>query len=522
MDFKIQLNFRNSSSVYLSDAKKHAKKFDDFKEADSNKKINSLTVSQEALRRKSSSFLKVWEIVKSWKGTEILLNDDPIDQKELNSITDVINCNSEYHKAVIQEDHCKIRDDIEGWGCKFLNSIARHSPNRYYWRNSNHNWYDFGHFEEEYKWKVDKQKIKEVLKREARLKNLNLCSVFNLETVFKHVDTLPDEINVEESESWEIKYEESIDGNTLEKKPIGIKPHQNNGSSSSSLSISFGAQKEEEEKDESTENNRHIPDVEYEDIGGIDGILQKIREAIEIPFLKPELIKHLGIQPHKGVLLAGPPGTGKTLIAKAIANQVNAHFISIKGPELLSKWHGQSEENLRKVFEEARINSPSIIFFDEIDSIAQERSNEESLRFDSRFVNQLLTLMDGLEEFEDVRIIATTNRIELLDKALLRPGRFDYKIEVTKPDLKGCLEILKIHTKDMPIDSNFNLELFSAKLLGLTGAEIAYITRESAYNCLRRSINGLEPRSINEINEEHLSNFNISRNDFEKALKSLK
>jgi SpoVK/Ycf46/Vps4 family AAA+-type ATPase len=194
------------------------------------------------------------------------------------------------------------------------------------------------------------------------------------------------------------------------------------------------------------------------------------------------------VKPHKGILLYGPPGCGKTLIAKAIANEVKAHFISIRGPELLSKYYGQSEENLRDIFGEARYLQPSIIFFDEIDSVAQRRSGEEYLRFESRFVNQLLTLMDGIEDYENVCVIASTNRAELMDEALLRPGRFDYMLEVRKPTRHGCYKIFALHTRNMPISRDFDMKRFSEKLEGLSGADIAFIAREGAYNCLRETI----------------------------------
>jgi SpoVK/Ycf46/Vps4 family AAA+-type ATPase len=277
----------------------------------------------------------------------------------------------------------------------------------------------------------------------------------------------------------------------------------------------------EEKKDEEDEKkNRNIPKVTFSEIGGLGDVLIKIREIIELPMKLPELFIYLGIIPHKGILLFGPPGCGKTLIAKAIAHEINAHFINIKGPELLSKYHGQSEENLRNIFDEAKKLQPSIIFFDEIDAIAQNRSSDETLRFDSRFVNQLLTLMDGVEDYGNIRVIASTNRPELLDNALLRPGRFDYQLEISKPTLQGCKEIFNIYTKKMPIDNKFNTELFPEKLFGFTGADIAFIIRESAYNCIRRNIDIEE--TITKEQDVNYETLIIDENDFELALKMIK
>jgi len=310
-----------------------------------------------------------------------------------------------------------------------------------------------------------------------------LCPIFNFKNVEKSISELPDKIDLENSDSWIIKYDEDLDGQLIEQKPICIVPKKFEQYSDYGLRISF------DEKEEETIRKRYIPQVRFEDIGGIDDIIEIIREVIELPLNQPELFDYLGVKPHKGILLFGPPGCGKTLIAKAIANEIKAHFISIKGPELFNKYHGQSEQNLRDVFEEGRYFQPSIIFFDEIDSIAQKRSGEEYLRFDSRFVNQLLTLMDGIEEYGNVCIIASTNRPELLDEAIIRPGRFDYSIEIKKPTLQGCIKIFKIHTDNMPVSSDFDIESFSERLEGLSGADIAFIAREGAYNCLRRSIN---------------------------------
>ena len=230
----------------------------------------------------------------------------------------------------------------------------------------------------------------------------------------------------------------------------------------------------------------------------------------------------MGIQPHKGVMLYGPPGCGKTMIAKAIAYDIEAHFISIKGPELLNKYYGQSEENLRKVFEEARDLQPSVIFFDEIDSIAQKRSGEESLRMDARIVNQLLTLLDGIEDYGKICVIAATNRLELIDEALLRPGRFDYTLEIPLPDAEACRKIFEITTNDMPVSDEFSLQEFCPDLKGLSGADISFVAREGAYNCLRRNIDLKGKISGDELEKLEYEDLVIQKEDFRKALSKIK
>ena len=520
MAYKIKVNFKNSTSTYYDTALFNAKKFEKFQESKSKKESNVVVIPSEELQSKITYFNTLWETIKGWKGTEIYLNDKIIDPKSLNLITEVTNCYVSYTKAVVQEKHCKINGEKEGWSCKLLNSIDRYSNGGYFNYNQRNKWYEFGAFTSSTLWEIDKQKIKDLLARESLLKHLELCPIYDKEKVYSIIENIPENVETENSDYWEVKYEENIDGNIVEKRPIGIK-QKGVDQDRSGIGMRISLRSNEEESTNENLDNRYIPKITYDDIGGIDGILQKIREVIEIPLKNPMLFEHLGITPHKGILLYGPPGCGKTLIAKAIANQVKAHFISIKGPELISKWHGQSEENLRDVFDEARKLQPSIVFFDELDSIAQRRSSEESLRLDAKFVNQLLTLMDGMDDYGNVRVIATTNRVELIDEALLRPGRFDYHIQVNKPNKEGCYKILKIQTDKMPVNKSFDTAYFSTKLVGFTGAEIAFVAREAAYNCLRRKLDTKMSNRDYQFDDLDLSSFIVNEEDFIQSLKLL-
>ncbi len=255
--------------------------------------------------------------------------------------------------------------------------------------------------------------------------------------------------------------------------------------------------------------------VTYEDIGGLGPQLEKIREMIELPLRVPELFKRLGITPPKGVLLQGPPGTGKTLIAKAVANESGAHFITINGPEIMSKFYGASEQRIRQVFKEAEENAPSIIFIDEIDSIAPKRS-EVTGEVERRVVAQLLALMDGLEQRGDVIVIGATNRPDALDEALRRPGRFDREIEIGVPDKKGRLEILQIHVRGMPLAKDVDLEKIAAITHGFVGADIAALCREAAMHALRRALPHVDLES-GTIPPEVLNNLEVTHADFEAA-----
>jgi len=315
----------------------------------------------------------------------------------------------------------------------------------------------------------------------------------------------------------------------------------------------------------------HVSDVTYEDIGGLKKEIELIREMVELPLRHPEVFKRLGIEPPKGVLLYGPPGTGKTLLAKAVANEANAHFLSINGPEIVSKYYGQSEENLRKVFEEAQKNAPAIIFIDEIDAIAPKREETKG-DVERRIVAQLLTLMDGLKSRGDVIVIGATNRPDDIDPALRRPGRFDREIEIGVPDREGRVEILKIHSRKMPLDVYYDVvaikrvaerlaekdkdyeplakvdsmekakelakklpeekrrkledalrdEMFGeiADLtVGYTGADLAALCKEAGMIALRRAIPDIKKAGESPLPKEVLESLSVKYQDFIDALK---
>ena len=236
-----------------------------------------------------------------------------------------------------------------------------------------------------------------------------------------------------------------------------------------------------------------IPDIKWDDVGGLEDVKQELKEAVEWPLKHPETFQRLGIRPPKGTLLYGIPGTGKTLLAKAVASESEANFISVKGPELLSKWVGESEKGVREVFRKAKQASPTVIFFDEIDAIASTRSsNDGDSGVTKRVVNQLLTEMDGLEELEDVAIIAATNRPDILDAGLMRPGRFDRHIQVKEPDEEARLAIFKVHTKDMPLADDVDLKKLAKHTEGYVGADIESVCREAAMLALRDNLETTE------------------------------
>src|SRR5829696_1742077 len=262
-----------------------------------------------------------------------------------------------------------------------------------------------------------------------------------------------------------------------------------------------------------------VPRVSYEDIGGLKNEVQKVREMIELPLRHPEIFDRIGIDAPKGVLLHGPPGTGKTLLAKAVANETNANFYSISGPEIMSKFYGESEERLRDIFKEAEENAPSIIFIDEIDSIAPKRE-EVSGDVEKRVVSQLLTLMDGIQSRGKLVVIGATNRPNAIDPALRRPGRFDREIDIGIPDEQGRLDILLIHSRGMPMTEDVNLESIAKVTHGFVGADLEALSKEAAMRSLRRilpEINLEQPK----IPAEILNKIKITKQDFDEALRDV-
>jgi len=247
-----------------------------------------------------------------------------------------------------------------------------------------------------------------------------------------------------------------------------------------------------------------IPKVSWEDIGGLEEVKQSLREAVEWPLTQPEVFKRMGINAPRGILLYGPPGTGKTLLAKAVASESKANFISIKGPEVLSKWVGESEKAVRELFKKARQVAPTIVFLDEIDSIAPRRGEFDGSHVTESVVNQLLTSIDGLESMEGVVIIGATNRPDIIDPGLLRPGRFDRLILIPAPDKRSRLEIFKIHTKNMPLAKDVSLDDLAERCINYSGADIEGLCREAAMLSLRSDIKAKE----------------VKKSHFEQAMKN--
>jgi transitional endoplasmic reticulum ATPase len=512
---QIRLVFYRSSSKYYDTCCLNCERFDFYV---NDKSKNTVVIEDEEIRNKRTELSNVLTIIKNWSKSEFYIDNKKTNAAGIEQLLHLLNCEKAKDEEVIG-DHCFA---INGWGCNLLDEIGLRDNGYMYYHRNRYYWYQFGSFECG-KWMINKDRIKAQLKNEVDGKKLQFCKRFDINRVYSEVDKLPEFIIVDEEDSdceWQYIFRDAPAG-IKQTEIIGVEPKKGKQSFGDGFTFDVGSVfSHSKETEHLNSDKKNVPSVTFEDIGGMDEIIQQVREVIELPMISPGIFEHYHLTPHKGVLLYGPPGCGKTMIAKAIANEINAHFISVKGPEILNKYVGQSEENLRKVFEEAKKFKPSIIYFDEFDSISTRRDADDHLSL-STIVNQLLTLMDGMEK-TDVCCIASTNRIDMIDEAIKRPGRFDYVIEIEKPSLEGCMDIFRIHTEQMPVEDHFDKNEFVKQYLtGLTGAEIAFVASEAAYNSIRRTIN------IKDIfagsGEIRLTDNNIITNmDFIKAVKTLK
>jgi transitional endoplasmic reticulum ATPase len=323
---------------------------------------------------------------------------------------------------------------------------------------------------------VDKKAVRETLETQTKGDVCLLCPAFAWQRLRADVNALPDVVNLGEKSEFELRYSE-LDPT----KALGIKPKSPptaNGWVGAALTL----RTPQIEKP----SNRQVPNVRYADVAGQDTALTALRSVVELPLRHTPYFEALGVAPQSGVILYGPPGNGKTLLAKAVATESDAHLEIISGPEILSKWLGQSEENLRQIFTRARQLAPSVVLIDELDSLAPRRALL-SHQHDVQILSQLLVLLDGLEGRGRVAVVATTNRLEAIDPALCRPGRFDYHIEVTSPDGGGRMAILRVHLSKLK-HRDFQLEDLALQTDGYSGAELAALCREAGLQAIQRGL----------------------------------
>lgn len=384
-------------------------------------------------------------------------------------------------------------------------------------RRTPNSWYSFGRMGEDGVFRVDKEAI--TSRVVSDLGAYAHCPILDLDGIAETIARLPDDIDPSRDAGWSYRQEGGPVSNwgvtrddAREETPEGESLFERLARNvrSGGAGVAAGG---------NSPSSRNVPAAGYGDVGGLGEAVERVREAVELPITHPEIFRRLGIKPHRGVLFHGPPGTGKTLLARAVAHECGAHFIAVSGPEILSRFWGQSEAKLRAIFAEARAKAPSIILFDEIDSFASARE-AMSESFEATLVSQLLSLMDGLGEPGRVCVIATTNRPDALDPALRRPGRFDHEIEVGLPDEAGRRQIFEIHTRRMPTDPALDLDELSRLTRGYSGADIEALCREAALACMRRTVDlrSLERR----IPPHRLDSLRVTTYDFRTAMKRVR
>lgn len=502
----IKITFQKSTSPNYNTAIRRAKQnANSYREEGEGR---GLTHIAEFELDKVNQAMKLYEIVGDWKSSDLYINNVISNQSnaDLQTLKLLQDCSKERSKSLLKEEYCQGLDEYFD-GNHHLTTVLFKRKITQYWgynRPSKDIWYQNGMVDMKTKiFTVDKPRIEKLLLAEAEQKKLHLCPHFYESVIKKMIVDLPDQIDLNNNQEYIL--DETSTG------PIVYTVQEYEELKKRSyISLSTSHKEEEEEKKDpyKVENTN----VFYEDLGGLDKEVRLIRECVEIPFKYPDIFKKLGISPYKGILFYGPPGTGKTLLAKAVANECQMNFYVINGPEILNKWFGESEQKLRDLFETARKNKPSIIFFDEIDSIGSKRTDDVSNTHYNKIVTQLLTLMDGMNDREKVVVMAATNRPNSLDPALRRPGRFDFEIYIAPPDEKGREDILKIHTKNMPLSEDVDINMLAQSLYGYVGADIAGLCKEAALFALRRNI-----RSLDQYEGDIANNIHVTINDFKQA-----
>lgn len=529
MDFKFALHFGKPNRPEYLEALAQATRFRMFKPAPEGSATNVLETDNREVLDKYEAFQKLMEIIKDWDSVKFIHGQKELKpagfalaEKDL-----VAKCYQAFLDGDKPNDYCDDKSPA-CWGCKQFAGIVLHHTRAPYNARTRY-WYQFGEFVDKSTWRIDKEALNRSLEEIAGKKSLDFCPVFEFLFFRRYVAALPALIHLSDTQNWAVVYADDSTNSAKRWEPSSIQ-HLTPSSAAAPGSREQASEPSDDGlpgsssqtgKNSDVQNLRYVPETSFADIGGVDEIIQSIRIVIELPIIKPKLYEHLGIKPYRGILLWGDPGNGKTLIAKAIAHEVNAHFIPVSGPDILNKNFGQSEKNLRDIFEEARDFQPSVIFIDEIDSIAQTRLSGESAKWYATVVNQLMSLMDGIREYGNITVLASTNRPDLLDAALLRPGRFDYKLEIKKPNLPGCKRVLEIATRGMPLADDIDLFAFSEAVIGYSAAEITFLAKEAAMVALRKAIE-TKDLSLEDDNLEDFSFLKITMADLKSALHLLK
>jgi len=523
MDFTFTIRFGKQPSVDYQTVLGYATKFRMFRPAGEGSSTHTIETDNREVMAKYEVFGKLMQVLRTWDTTRVLVNGTELHPADflLEDKQAVAACYHRYQETENKERYCDSKDP-SCWGCRLLSGIILRHEKEPYSKYAKY-WYQYGSFVDKSTWRVSREELGRALENIVRMKSIEFCPAFEHVMFRRYMAALPVLVHMADSANWDFVYREGSSNSAKRWEPVNIMHvlPADRDADGKARSEEDASAKSKDDNASDAKYLRHVPITTFADIGGVDDIVQNIRIMIELPIRKPYLFDHLGVRPYRGILLWGDPGNGKTLIAKAIAHEVNAHFIPVSGPDILNKDFGQSEQNLREIFEEARQYQPAVIFIDEIDSIAQTRLSGESSKWYATLVNQLLALMDGIKEFGNVTVLASTNRPDLLDAALLRPGRFDYKLEIKKPNLPGCKRVLEIATRGMPLADDVDLFAYSEAVVGYSAAEITFLAKEAAMVRLRKAIE-TKTISMEDGEDPDLSGMKITMSDLNAALHMLK
>jgi transitional endoplasmic reticulum ATPase len=472
----LEISFRRSPSPNYPSAVKLAQAMPGYRTRGDEQGLHTITwsapLADEAAWEKLERLLAM---ISGWRSVELTLDGRPLKiwsfAMELRRIKA---CHARRVQAGTGDLYCSgktvAENDGDYFGCRYARGVSRQTSSG---RNS---WIRFGTLSKKRdSFRVDKKAILETLETQTKGEVCLFCPAFAWRRLRADVKALPDVVDLGEKSAFEVRYSDLNPS-----KPLGINPKESpaeNGWVGATLQIAGHI---------AETPKRQVPNVKYSDVAGQDTALAALRSVVELPLCHRSYFEALGVAPQSGVILYGPPGNGKTLLAKAVATQSNAHLEIISGPEILSKWVGQSEENLRQIFTRARQLAPSVVLIDELDSLAPRRALL-SHQHDVQLLSQLLVLLDGLEGRGQVAVVATTNRLEAIDPAVCRPGRFDYHIEVASPDDQGRLAILRVHLSKLK-HRDFGLDELVQKTDGYSGAELAALCREAGLQTIQRGL----------------------------------